>query len=117
MQFHFLFQTVKTAGPHLIPIKSYSKNTHPSSFLKWIIVNTDFSGKFTLQPFQNKRNDGIWAEEREAIPPSLIHATTDKFQKGIIFWGAISCNGLIPAGAPINFTKWLHQKQFRFKKE
>ncbi len=38
MQFHFLFRTVKTAGPHLIPIKSYSKNTHPSSFLKWIIV-------------------------------------------------------------------------------
>ncbi len=39
MQFHFLFLTVKTAGPHLIPIKSYSKNTHPSSFLKWIIVD------------------------------------------------------------------------------
>ncbi len=38
IQFHFLFRTVKTAGPHLIPIKSYSKNTHPSSFLKWIIV-------------------------------------------------------------------------------
>jgi hypothetical protein len=37
MQFHFLFLTVKTAGPHLIPIKSYSKNTHPSSFLKRII--------------------------------------------------------------------------------
>jgi hypothetical protein len=81
------------------------------------VVNTDFSGKFTLQPFQNKRNDGIWAEEREAIPPSLIHAPTDKFQKGIIFWGAISCNGLIPAGAPINFTKWLHQKQFHVKKK
>ncbi|CAF3984004.1 unnamed protein product [Rotaria sp. Silwood1] len=70
-------------------------------------------GKFTLQPFQNKRNDGIWAEDSEAISPSLIHAPTDKFQKGIIFWGAISSNGLIPAGAPINFTKWLHQKQFQ----
>jgi hypothetical protein len=37
MQFHFLFRTVKTAGPHLISIKIYSKNTHLSSFLKWII--------------------------------------------------------------------------------
>ncbi len=40
MQFYFLFRTVKTTGPHLIPIKSYSKNTHLSSFLKWIIVKT-----------------------------------------------------------------------------
>jgi hypothetical protein len=38
MQFHFLCRTAKTAGPHLIPIKSYSKNTHPSSFLKGIIA-------------------------------------------------------------------------------
>jgi hypothetical protein len=45
MQFHFLFRTVKTAGPHLIPIKSYSKNTHPSSFLKWIIVDFNFQSR------------------------------------------------------------------------
>jgi hypothetical protein len=38
MQFHLHFQTATTAGHHLIPIKRYSKNTHPSSFLKWIII-------------------------------------------------------------------------------
>jgi hypothetical protein len=38
MQFDLLFRTVKTAGLHLIPIKNYSKNTHPSSILKWIIA-------------------------------------------------------------------------------
>ncbi|CAF1213564.1 unnamed protein product [Rotaria sordida] len=84
---------------------------------KWErVVNTDFSGVFTLQPFQNKRNDGIWAEENEAIPSSLINAPTDKFKKGIIFWGAISSNGLIPVDAPISLTKWLHEKQYHVKK-
>ncbi|CAF0857474.1 unnamed protein product [Rotaria sp. Silwood1] len=78
---------------------------------KWDrIVNTDFSGKFTLEPFQNRRNDGIWAEEGEEIPSSLINAPTEKFQKGIIFWGAISSQGLIPATAPINLTEWLRQQ-------
>ena len=76
---------------------------------KWDrVVNRNFSRKFTLQPFPNKRNDGIWAEDSEAIPPSLKHTPTDKFQKGIVFWGTISSNGLIPADAPVNFTKWLH---------
>jgi hypothetical protein len=81
---------------------------------KWNrVVNTDFSGKFTLAPFQNKRNDGIWAKEDEKeISASLINAPSDKFQKGIIFWGAISSRGLIPSDGPINFSKWLKtQKQ------
>ncbi len=38
MQFHLFFRTVKTIGLHLISIKRYSKNAHPSYFLKWIIV-------------------------------------------------------------------------------
>ncbi|CAF3480899.1 unnamed protein product [Rotaria sp. Silwood1] len=58
----------------------------------------------------NRRNDGIWAEEGEEIPSSLINAPTEKFQKGIIFWGAISSQGLIPATAPINLTEWLRQQ-------
>ena len=37
IHFHFLFRMVKTEDLHLIPVKSYSKNTHPSSFLKCII--------------------------------------------------------------------------------
>ncbi len=32
-----LFPTVKTAALYLVPIKSYSKNTHGSSILKWIL--------------------------------------------------------------------------------
>ena len=32
------FPTAKTAALYLLPIKSYSKNTHPPSFLEWAVV-------------------------------------------------------------------------------
>jgi hypothetical protein len=41
-----LFPTVKTAALYLVPIKSYSKNTHTPSFLKWVIT-------FLYQLFDN----------------------------------------------------------------
>ena len=79
---------------------------------KWNrVVNSDFSGLFTLQGFQNRRNDGVWAREGEEIEASLINAQTDKFRKGILFWGAISSQGLIPSRAPINVTQWLEQQR------
>jgi hypothetical protein len=31
------FPTVKTAALYLVPIKRYSKNTYPPSFLKWAV--------------------------------------------------------------------------------
>ncbi|CAF1194561.1 unnamed protein product [Rotaria sordida] len=58
-----------------------------------------------------KKNDGVWAVEGEEIEPDLIHAKTDKFQKGIVFWGAVSAQGLIPLQAPMNVTKWLEQQR------
>lgn len=79
---------------------------------KWNrIVNCDFSGLFTLQGFQNRRNDGVWAREGEEIEANLINTQMDKFQKGIMFWGAISSQGLIPSQAPINVTQWLEQQR------
>ena len=38
-----LFPTVKTAGLYRIPVKSYSKNTHGFSIMKWILVRIDLS--------------------------------------------------------------------------
>jgi hypothetical protein len=35
-----LFPTVKTAALYLVTIKSYSKNTHPPSFLEWAVNAT-----------------------------------------------------------------------------
>jgi hypothetical protein len=46
MRLKSLFPAVKTAGLYRIPVKSYSKNTHGSSFLKWILVAlTDYLNK------------------------------------------------------------------------
>jgi hypothetical protein len=79
---------------------------------KWnSVVNTDFSGIFTLQAFNNSRNDGIWAEGKEEIPYSLSTRPSEKYKKGIMFWGAISSHGLIPCRNPINVTKWLQQQK------
>jgi hypothetical protein len=38
MRWISLFPTVKTAALYIVPIKSYSKNTHPAFFLKWAVV-------------------------------------------------------------------------------
>lgn len=67
-------------------------------------------GLFPLQGFQNKKNDEVWAEEGEEIKADLINAQVDKFQKDVIFWGAISSRGLIPSRGPINVTQWLEQQ-------
>ena len=79
---------------------------------KWnLIVNCDFSGLFPLQGFQNKRNDGVWIEKGEEVEGDLLNAQADKFPNGLIFWGAISSQGLIPSNAPINVTEWLKQQR------
>ncbi|CAF3709104.1 unnamed protein product [Rotaria sp. Silwood1] len=86
--------------------------TKKSKKWKWNrVVNCDFSGVFPLQGFQNKKNDGVWVEKYEEIEADLLNAETNKFQQGIIFWGAISSQGLIPSNAPINVTEWLKQQR------
>ena len=46
-----LFPTVKTVALYHVPIKSYSKNTHGSSILKWILV-----GNKKLTSINNNHN-------------------------------------------------------------
>jgi hypothetical protein len=46
-----LFQTVKAAALYHVPIKSYSKDTHPPSFLKRAVVShRDLQNRFFLVP-------------------------------------------------------------------
>ena len=81
---------------------------------KWnCVINTDFSGIFTLKPFHNKKNDVIYAKNKAEIPANLRTAPKQKFAKGVVFWGAISSFGLIPKNGPINFTKWLNDQRPR----
>ncbi|CAF4545610.1 unnamed protein product, partial [Rotaria sp. Silwood2] len=82
---------------------------------RWnLIINTDFSGKFTLAAFSNPHNEGIWAKSAEEIPPEILNRPKDKFASGIIFWGGISYDGLIPKNGPFDVTSWL-QKQVKDK--
>jgi len=37
MRLHLLFSLVETEALHIVSIKSYSENTHPSFLLKWAI--------------------------------------------------------------------------------
>ena len=46
---------IKTAGLYHVPIKSYSKNTHPPFILKWILIRSSlafFSKDRSLQALQ-----------------------------------------------------------------
>jgi hypothetical protein len=87
-------------------VKKYKSNW------KWNkIVNTDFSGIFTLSNFQNSKNDVIYAENADEINGELREAPREKYPKGVMFWGAISSRGLIPKNGPINFTKWLNNQK------
>lgn len=75
------------------------------------VVNTDFSGIFTIEGFRNSKNDVIYAEHSSEIPADLRGASVVKFPSGVMFWGAISTKGLIPQSCPINFTQWLRDQR------
>lgn len=85
---------------------------NPRRKWKWDkIVNTDFSGIFTFEAFQNSKNDVIYAKNTAEIPASLRNAPKDKYPKGVMFWGGICSLGLIPKSGPINFTKYLQDQR------
>lgn len=77
---------------------------------KWIhVLNTDFSGTFTLSPQSNQHNEGVYAELISDIPYHLKTKSNEKFQKSVILWGAISYQGLFPRESPIFIDEYLEQ--------
>ena len=81
---------------------------------KWNrVINTDFSGKFGLQPGKNPHNEGVYAYDRKELGSTGV-SQQQKFEKGAMLWGGISSLGLIPPNAPINFTKWLQSKNAKY---
>jgi hypothetical protein len=74
----------------------------------WIyILNTDFSGTFTLCSQFNQHNEGIYAEDKSSIPYELKTRPKQKFQKSVMLWGGISYQGLFPKNSPIFVDEWL----------
>jgi len=48
------------------------------------VLNTDFSGTFTLNLQSNKHNEGIYAESKSDIPYELKTKPKEKFQKSVM---------------------------------
>ncbi|CAF1340721.1 unnamed protein product [Rotaria sp. Silwood1] len=71
------------------------------------VINTDFSGKFTLESLSNPHNAGGWARNAAEIPLTIRNRPRNKFAIGVVFWGGISYDGLIPKNGPIDVTSWL----------
>jgi hypothetical protein len=75
------------------------------------IINTDFSGIFTVEGYYNSKNDVVYAENSSEIPPDLRNASISKYPVGVMFWDGICTQGLIPLDGPINFTQWLRDQR------
>lgn len=87
--------------------KKYGMKKNGNSY-KWNhILNTDFSGAFSLNSRSNQHNEGIYAESPLDIPYHLRTKPKEKFQKNIIVWGGISYEGLFPKECPIFVDEWL----------
>ncbi|CAF2957771.1 unnamed protein product [Rotaria sp. Silwood2] len=75
----------------------------------WVyVLDTDFSGTFTLTPQSNKHNEGVYAEFKYDIPYELKTRSKEKFKKSVMLWGGISYQGLFPKGSPIFVDEWLN---------
>ncbi len=66
-----------------------------------------FSGKFTLESLSNPHNENVWARNAVEIPLTIRNRRRNKFTIGVVFWGGISYDGLIPKNGPIDVTSWL----------
>jgi hypothetical protein len=87
--------------------KKYGMKKGGKSY-KWkYILNTDFSGTFSLNPRSNQHNEGVYAESSSDIPYDLKTKPMQKFQKNIMLWGAISYQGLFPKQSPVFVDEWL----------
>ena len=73
------------------------------------MLNTDFSGTFTLIPQYNQHNEGVYSESKADIPYELKTKPKEKFQKNFMLWGGISYQGLFPKESPIFIDEWLEQ--------
>ncbi|CAF5153505.1 unnamed protein product [Rotaria sp. Silwood1] len=74
-----------------------------------MIINTEFSGKFTLESLSNPYNEGIWAKSAEEIPSAIRNRPKNKFASGIVFWDDISYEGLFSKNGPFDVTSWLQK--------
>ncbi|CAF1072359.1 unnamed protein product [Rotaria sp. Silwood1] len=87
--------------------------TYIRAALKWQrLVNTDFSKPFRLTPQLNSKNDIIWSTSRQVADKHGGYYGRKKFAPGVMLWGGISWNGLIPREAPVLIDEFLEGYQW-----
>ncbi|CAF1321658.1 unnamed protein product [Rotaria sp. Silwood1] len=59
------------------------------------------------ESLSNPHNAGGWARNAAEIPLSIRNRPRNKFAIGVVFWGGISYDGLIPKNGLIDVTSWL----------
>ncbi|CAF1430396.1 unnamed protein product [Rotaria sordida] len=80
---------------------------------KWQrLVNTDFSKSFRLTPQLNFKNDIIWCTSRQDADKHGGYYGRENFSPGVMLWGGISWNGLIPREAPVFIDEFLEGYQW-----
>ena len=83
-----------------------------SSNFKWKkVINSDFSGKFSLKPVYNSKNSVVWGARNQEIPPQIKEFGVDKYKWGCIIFGALSYKGLIP-DEPIFLDEFLDEDEW-----
>ncbi|CAF1544239.1 unnamed protein product [Didymodactylos carnosus] len=112
--------TTKITNEHLMKRKKFALwlkrhwklNPHDRSSKWQRLVNTYFSKPFRLTPELTSKNDIIWSTSRQDADKHGGYHGREKFSPGIMLWGGISWNGLIPPEAPVFIDKFLDGYQW-----
>ena len=89
---------------------------------KWDkVVITDFSAPIRCRRKLNGQNDGIWINNDTDMKTEevkvLVNKGFEKYSKGMMLFGGICGEGLIPRDGPIDFSSWLRKKCAEIGKE
>ena len=67
------------------------------------------------------QNDGVWVDNDADINSKevkiIVNKGFDKYSKGLMLFGGICAEGLLPRNGPIFFTEWLSRKCVEIGKE
>ncbi|CAF1084756.1 unnamed protein product [Rotaria sordida] len=97
-----------TTNRYIRAVKEAIQLKKGGKLYKWNnVLNTDFSGTFTLTPHYNQHNEGVYAKSSDDILYNLKAKPKEKFQKSVMLWDGISYQGLFPKESPIFLDEWL----------
>ena len=92
------------AAQHLL--REFGCDPHAENSKWQILINSDFSGKISIKPVYNSKNAIVWAASTSDIPDSVRFVGIEKFNSGVILFGAVSWRGLIPKMKPFYLDEY-----------